>query len=217
MELFAVALSNNPKGECKLKELNLSQIPTIMKEGAKLLAPGLAVNKSLVSLDLSQCKMGVSGVVHIAQALETNSTLESLNLYRNILDVDGARALAKSFKVNNTLKWIDIGHNRIRATGLKAIVDSVSGNASSKLNTLAVRGNFINDDGISYLLEKLVVDRVQLRHVYLKYNFLSEYHKIELAKDIKSKGIQVYVDEFDGVDVLEKSRLDRTIWISPMV
>lgn len=94
MELMAYALGENPMGTCNIKQLNLRKSP-INKEGAKFLAPALVLNKSLVHLDLSSCKLGVSGVMRISDALKENTTMKSMNLYRNILDVDGARAIGK--------------------------------------------------------------------------------------------------------------------------
>lgn len=61
MELFAYAIGQNPVGECKITHLNLSQ-NMLDKEGCKLLNDALAHNKSIRFLDLSKCKMGVSGI-----------------------------------------------------------------------------------------------------------------------------------------------------------
>lgn len=193
MELFAYALGENPIAPCKVRTLNLKK-NAIGKEGAKLLAPALKLNMSLLFLDLSSCKIGVSGGKHIFEELSTNTRLESLNLYRNILDVDGARALGKCLEVNKTLKFVDIGHNRIRITGLKAIVSGILANEDCRLSQLGVRANFINDDGFSYLFSKLVLcdpaQKQRLTHIFLKSNFLTEYHKVALYKDIKEKKIQ---------------------------
>lgn len=103
--------------------------------------------------------MGVSGIVNISEALAKNTTLKTLNLYRNILDVDGARALGALLKVNCTIEFLDIGHNRIRQTGLRAICDGIVANPKSKLTELGIRANFINDNGISYLFEQLIINR----------------------------------------------------------
>jgi Ran GTPase-activating protein (RanGAP) involved in mRNA processing and transport len=159
--------------------------------------------------------MGVSGIVNISEALAKNTTLKTLNLYRNILDVDGARALGALLKVNTTIEFLDIGHNRIRQTGLRAICDGIVANPKSKLTELGIRANFINDNGINYLFEQLIINRQQIKELYLKQNFLSEYVKIELAQKIKEKKVTVFVDEFRAVDYLVKERLDRSIWISP--
>lgn len=89
-------------------------------------------------------------------------------------------------------------------------------NPNSKLSQLGIRANFINDNGIGYLFEKLVINKKQITEVYLKSNFLSEYYKIELAKQVTDKKVHVFVDEFRAVDFLVKERLDRSIWISPV-
>lgn len=175
MELFAYMIGDNPIGKCGFKSLDLTKC-NIGKDGAKHLAPALAINKSLVHMDLSGCKLGVSGMYKISDALKQNSTLKSINLYRNILDVDGARSLGKMLKVNKTLEFLDIGHNRIRETGLKAIVDGVLANPDCKLHQLGIRANFISDDGINMMFEKLVFPvssgkKQQLTHVYIKQNF----------------------------------------------
>lgn len=158
MELIAFAIGENPVGTCGFKVLNLTKSP-FAKEGAKLLAPALALNKSIQHLDLSSTKIGVSGIVRISEALQKNSNLKSLNLYRNILDVDGARAIGDLLKVNSTIEFLDVGHNRIRQTGLKAICDGILANPKSKLSQLAIRANFINDKGIQDLFDNLVINK----------------------------------------------------------
>lgn len=102
-------------------------------------------------------------------SLKVNQTLQKLNLYRNIIDVNGARALGDALAINKTLEFIDIGHNRIRCTGLKAVVDGIAMNLSSKLSKLAIRANFIADEGARYLFQHLVFKKnPQLTHIFLK-------------------------------------------------
>ena len=219
MELIAYAIGQNPISDSKIQHINLSK-NVILKEGAKLLAPSLEYNKNLISLDLSHTKIGVSGMVQISLALLKNNTLRHLNLYRNIIDVDGARSLGRLLKVNTSLEFLDVGHNRIRQTGLRAIVDGIVENPSSKLTQLGIRSNFINDDGFSYLFDRLVIPenerKQQLKELFIKQNFLSEYHKINLAKLLDSKDVTVYVDDFCTVEYLEKAKIDKTVWVSPM-
>jgi len=177
LDLLVYAIGDNPCGPCKLTSFDLSKNP-IKKEGVKQLAPAIALNKSLISLDLSHCDMGVSGMYAIADALKKNKTLKNINLYRNIFDVDGARSLGDVLKVNTTLESLDIGHNRIRQTGLKAIVDGLVANPNSKLKTLGIRSNFINDDSFTDLFQSLVFKKSSIKGLFIKSNFLSEFHKI---------------------------------------
>lgn len=68
-------LADNHYGESKITSLSLTQNPDIKGDGAKFLAPALKVNKSLITLNLSSCKLGVSGMVSICSALAINNTL----------------------------------------------------------------------------------------------------------------------------------------------
>ena len=213
--LIQYAIGQNPVGNCLTTSLVLAK-NAMGKEAAKVLAVGLQFNKSLLNLDLSHCNFGSSGVSSLCTSLAQNSTLKSLNLYRNICDVNGARAIGECLKKNCSLEFLDIGHNRIRQTGLKAICDGITANPKSKMTQLGVRANFINDDGFTYLFEKLVFPKTgaHLTQIFLKANFLSEYHKIALAQ--KTSDIKCFVDDFQYLDLLVKEKLDRTIWISPM-
>ena len=69
MEAFSYMIGKNPMGECKIRNISLSLCP-IRKEGAKILAPALAINSSIQYLNLSSCRFGVSGVVQVANALK---------------------------------------------------------------------------------------------------------------------------------------------------
>jgi len=192
------------------------------KEGAKLLAPALKTNVSLRFLNLDSCKIGVSGMKSIADALKTNTSIKQISLYRNIIDVDGARALGEALKTNTTLTFIDIGHNRIRMTGLKSIVEGILANQGSLVSELAIKWNFINDEGLSYLFESLVLPKAgrtqQLKKLWIKNNFLSDYHKIELNKQMTAANMtgKVYVDAFEGINLLAKEFIDKSIWVAPM-
>lgn len=125
-------------------------------------------------------------MVAICEALKTNSTLKNLSLYRNVFDVDGARALGTALKTNTSLQFLDIAHNRIRLTGLKSITEGILANPASRVSELSVKWNFITDEGFTYLFEKLILPKTgriqQLSKVWIKSNFLSDFHKIDLSK-----------------------------------
>jgi len=159
METVSYMIGENPFGACKIRNLSLSHCQDIKKEGAKILAPALALNKSIQYLDLSSCGFGVSGVKQVAEALKQNNSITTLNLFHNICDVDGARAIGDALKVNSTLSFLDIGHNRIRITGLKALTSGILANPNSKLSKLGLRSNFINDEGMTHLFEALVLPK----------------------------------------------------------
>ena len=186
-------LADNHYGESKISSLNLAKNEAIKGDGAKLLSTALKVNKSLITLNLSSCKLGVSGMVSICSALSTNATLQNLSLYRNIFDVDGARALGTALKTNTSLKFLDLGHNRIRLTGLKSITEGILANPASQVTEMSIKWNFITDAGFSALFEQLILPKTgrtqQLKKVWIKNNFLSEFHKIELNKKLNEANL----------------------------
>ena len=208
-------IGENPVGACKVSTLNLSR-NRLTKYGARSLAPALAINRSLIRLDLSKCHLQEIGVKYICEgALLFNSTLRWLSLYRNIFGVEGARAIGKALSKNKALEFLDIGHNRIRQTGLKAICDGILENPGSKLQRLGLRSNFINDEGFTNFFEKLVLpkDGSRLTQIFIKFNLLSEFQKINLARQVKDI---LFVDDFQRADLLDKSHLDLSIWVSPV-
>ena len=73
-------------------------------------------------------------------------------------------------------------------TGLKSVVEGILANNDSLLSELAIKWNFITDEGLSYLFEQLVLPKQgrtqQLKKIWLQNNFLSDYHKIELSKQL---------------------------------
>ena len=149
IELITYSIGQNPfRGAAQntIKILNL-QNNNLTIDGAKILAIGLKANKTIEYLDLSHNQLKACGGQRIAQALHENSCLRGLNLYKNTLDVDGTCAIRDLLKVNPSIEFLDIGHNRIRNKGLEAIRDGIMARSDSKLKSLGLRSNFINDDG----------------------------------------------------------------------
>lgn len=220
-ETLAYMLAENPFGESKVTSLQLRE-NRLRKEGAKLLSPALKVSTTLQFLSLDSCHIGVSGMKSVCEALKTNTSISSLSLYRNVFDVDGARALGAALKTNTTLKFMDIGHNRVRMTGLKSIIEGILANPGSVLSELAMKWNFITDEGFTHLFDQLVLPKQgraqNLKKLWIRSNFLSEYHKVELSKRLAAANLtgQVYVDDFEGVNLLAKEYIDRSIWVAPM-
>jgi len=135
----------------------------------------------------------------IADALKTNNVLQCINLYRNIIDVDGARALGEVLKVNTCLTSLDIGHNRIRQTGLKAIVDGVCANPGSKLTSLGIVPTSSAMIPSPTCLRNWSTEKNKLARLFIKANFLTEYHKVALAAQWSEAKSGCFVDAFEAV------------------
>ena len=213
-ELVTVAISNQPY-KCKsLKVLNLSN-NNLNKEHAKLLAPAIEENTSLEFLDMSQNRLGVYGVTLLARALQKNKTLKGLNLFKNTLDVDGSRALGEMLKVNSTIEWLDVAHNRIRPKGLEAISEGILKNKDSKLKTLGIRMNFINDDGFTQFFDQVILSgKSKINHLYINENNLTDLKAITFSDQIKEKKMSIFVDRFEKLCFNNEKRMEKTLWIN---
>lgn len=55
-----------------------------------------------------------------------------------------------------------------------------------------------------------------MTHIYIKKNFMSEYNKLNLANKVQDKKLALFVDDFRSVDYLQKDKLEKSIWISPI-
>ena len=217
IEEITCAIGKNPVSPCsKLQVLNLAK-NSITQQGAKLLAPALEVNKSIEFLDVSQNALGVYGVVLIARALQKNSTLKGLNLFKNTLDVDGARALREMLKVNSTIEFLDIGHNRIRSKGLEAISEGILEAKDSKLKTLGLRMNFINDDGFQRFFDEVILSGMsKIDSLFINQNNLTDFKAIRLQKALTDQNMKIYVDSFEKLFRQSEDRMKRTIWFGPI-
>lgn len=150
------------------------------------MAPSLQLNENLRFIDLSQCKLGVYGATLIAKALQHSKTIKGLNLFHNNIDVDGARAIRELLKVNKTLVFLDLSHNRIRQKGLEAIQEGILAQEKTKLKQLAIRMNFINDDGFDRFFREVILSgQSNIEHLYINENNLTQYKAVKLHERVK--------------------------------
>jgi Ran GTPase-activating protein (RanGAP) involved in mRNA processing and transport len=227
----------------KIKILNLSR-NLLGKEGAKIIST-IFVHNNIVNnikiyliwfktlgflkievFDISNNKIGVAGAQAIAHALEKNTSVKVLNIFANTIDVDGARAFEKTLSVNSTLELIDFGHNRLRNEGLMAIAKGIFANKTSAVSHLALRFNFVTEDGFTEFLKKVFKyfftnkfsrshlmklsllsqvlnnPKVALKEIYLKNNSINEYGIYNLKKIYDSLNIPIYLDIFDKIKVI---------------
>lgn len=173
-DLLSLALDPTREGfASRIKVLNLSK-NLINKEGAKIIASILEKNNIIEIVDLSKNQIGVSGAQALAQKLEKNTSVKFLNIFNNKIGFDGAQAFGNTFKVNCTLEQVEFGHNRIRNKGLYSLGEGIAQNPKSKINTLGLRFNFLNEDGIIDFL-KVTKGSKGLAEVFIKNNSINEY------------------------------------------
>lgn len=141
--------------------------------------------------------------------------MKSLNLFKNLIDVDGCRSVRELLKVNNNIEFLDLGHNRIRAKGLEAIAEGLNHSQKSKLKTLAVRLNFLNDDAIKTFMKDVVfTNSCELQNLYIKHNNITQATSSKLHATLTEQKHKLFVDEFEKlVHINAEERNLRTLWI----
>jgi hypothetical protein len=149
-----------------LRNLNLSNNPTLGDEGAIVLAKALLNNEHeeavvpvlqhVQQLVLSYCGLGNVGVTEIAKCLETNTTLRALDLSSNLnVENDGAIAMAHALtQKNKSLARLCMGYCRIGNLGAIALANMLQHN--NTMEFLEFRMNMgTTDKGQQALLDSL--------------------------------------------------------------
>ena len=100
--------------------------------GAELVGKLLKRTSSLTELILEWNSLGMldNGMVAISEGLALNRTLKLLNLSNNQISHEGGTELASSIKRNKTLKFLDLRWNNIGVIGGRAFLSALQVNKS---------------------------------------------------------------------------------------
>lgn len=79
--------------------------------GIEALADGIALNQSLMILDMRNNQITHEGAAHLADALKRNKTLKGLDLRWNNIGILGGREILSVFKYNKSLTCIELTGN----------------------------------------------------------------------------------------------------------
>jgi Ran GTPase-activating protein (RanGAP) involved in mRNA processing and transport len=173
----------------------------------------LALNQSLIVLDLSDNNLEVDGAKSLATSLANNSSLGALYLEKNNLGDDGVITLVQSLKTNKTLFALNLRDNAIGPKGADAIIDLLETNHSitniflsqkdvesigpekiEKINTLLNGNHVIKDQkGRSSILESN--DKIsKILAEYVTFGDLSDKE----IEDLKEYSEQLQSQENQG-------------------
>jgi len=150
-EVIALLLRNDTS---ILQELILTNNHLGIK-GVKAIAPALATNSILKSLNLSYNNIKARGATLLANALESSpkSNLQILNLTCNALGYQGMHATSKMLTTNRTIESLYAGMNNIAAVGAAHLSFAIKHNYT--LRRLHINENQIGCDAISVLFDQL--------------------------------------------------------------
>merc|ERR1719447_2476409 len=117
------------KQTTSLKELYLEWNALGLHDiGMSAVAEGLAVNKCVEVLDLSNNQICQNGARLLCLALKRNKTLKTLDMRWNNVGVAGGREFLSALQHNKTLVGLQLAGNNIPSDTLKAISTSIQRN-----------------------------------------------------------------------------------------
>ncbi|CCW67258.1 unnamed protein product [Phytomonas sp. Hart1] len=190
-----------------LRSLDLSS--NEFAESANFIAEGLMENKSVSTLDMSNCKIRENVGVHFGNALIVNTTLKSLNFSKNKLKDRGAKEISRGLAVNKALISLNLSSNMIGDEGGKALATAlVSNNTLRKLdlkrNTMStMTGN---------LLYKSLCGCSSVDHLDVTYNDFSYkcFMNIKACLDRNAQANkQLIIPKLkDEIEVLEPKQME---------
>ncbi|XP_030646323.1 NACHT, LRR and PYD domains-containing protein 3-like [Chanos chanos] len=166
---FLSALLENP--HCKLEKLGLCRC-SIKQGNCVVLVSALRSYPSyLKDLNLSENKLGDSGVKFLSALLEdTHCKLEKLNLFQCSITQEGFAALASALSSNPShLIELNLGENKPGYSGVKLICGLLQ-NQYCKLEKLELADCSITEEGYAALASALRSNPSHLRELDLRGN-----------------------------------------------
>lgn len=182
-------------------------------EGARILSGGIAVNTSIIFLDLSNCNISDAAGEVLAKSFLVNGVCQELNLSWNSLGLQTAKVfqdvlvqnvalvkldlshnaffedyaivnIMKGLEMNESLEYLDISWNALCGEPFGKIISKSL--KTSKLNVLKLENNRMS----KFELKKLSLglkNSETIKEVYIKGNLFGDEDDVRLINVFKSK------------------------------
>ncbi|XP_072132784.1 NACHT, LRR and PYD domains-containing protein 3-like isoform X2 [Mobula birostris] len=169
VKLVSAALRNP---ECKIQKLGLDSVG-LTDSGAEDLVSALSTKPSLTELNLSDNKLGDSGVKLVSAALRNpECKIQKLWLDSVGLTDSGAEDLASALSTNPSLTGLDLSGNKLGDSGVK-LVSAALRNPECKIQKLCLIHVGLTDSGAKDLASTLSTN-TSLSGLYLGANSLTD-------------------------------------------
>ncbi|XP_072892641.1 NACHT, LRR and PYD domains-containing protein 12-like isoform X2 [Hemitrygon akajei] len=169
VKLVSAALRNP---ECKIQKLGLIQVG-LTDSGAEDLASALSTNPSLTELELSNNKLGDSGVKLVSAALrDPECKVQKLELEKIGLTDSGAKEFASALSTNPSLTELILSGNKLGDSGVK-LVSVALRHPECKIQKLELARVGLTDSGAEDLVSALSTNP-SLTELNLGWNSLTD-------------------------------------------
>ncbi|XP_072133292.1 NACHT, LRR and PYD domains-containing protein 3-like isoform X3 [Mobula birostris] len=151
VKLVSAALRNP---ECKIQKLWLFGVG-LTDSGAEDLVSALSTNPSLTELNLSDNKLGDSGMKLVSEALRNpECKIQKLVLDRVGLTDSGAEDLVSALSTNPSLTELNLSDNKLGDSGMKLVFAALR-NPECKIQKLGLWDVGLTDSGVEDLVSAL--------------------------------------------------------------
>ncbi|XP_060780481.1 NACHT, LRR and PYD domains-containing protein 3-like [Neoarius graeffei] len=162
--------------DCKLEKLRLRK-SGVTEEGCSALTSSFLFNPAHIKeLDLSENKVGNSGVQRVCALLKHQPcNLQILRLSDCSITEEGYAALAEALRLNPSshLRELDLRGNDPGASGVKLLTDLLQ-DPHCKLTTLRLRKSGVTEEGCSALTSSFLFNPAHIKELDLSENKLRD-------------------------------------------
>jgi Ran GTPase-activating protein (RanGAP) involved in mRNA processing and transport len=147
---------------------------------------GLTKNKTLKSLYLGQCRLGVAGAEPLLSGpMKSHPALQHLSLTYNRLDGGIMPTLNSMLAANMALRYLDLSGNSIGPKAAEQMVEGLKKN-KGRLQKLSLAQNEIKHAGCKALAHYFVKnpDGMKMEFLDLRHNLVTYHSFVELSKEI---------------------------------
>lgn len=187
---LANALSENEI----LSNLNVSMCG-ITADGCAYLGPALALNKALVTLDLTANRFGSAGAINLFQVDDSFGCLTTLILARNGIGDEAAQLICRQLARSQTIKHLDLSGNHFGKRLLRFLYDAMQIHQLTSLNLSKNRITSDSADSIHIIIR----DFPQLKHINLSSNQLKDQTILQISDALKQNRTIVSLDLSDTI------------------
>ncbi|CAH1976218.1 unnamed protein product [Acanthoscelides obtectus] len=163
------------KGVLELKQIKILKVhrSNIEYKHCQALMQGLIRNRTLVELDLSNCKIGDQGALCVAKVISTHPTLKNLNLTNNRIGQIGAEGICYALTLE-TCARLDEVNFRLNPLGHEGVMGVLRAVIRCDIPRKLILSGVNFEEETSWKLAQMIKHNTYLEGLDISNNWLGE-------------------------------------------